>query len=125
MTLLYDSWLTRRHPFSARAATRAADTWAHIQELPSEVTLYRGDTSLGAQTIRIEFSNFSLENLGGSSVGDINLRFATLFGVRDHPTVPDTDIQKGDLFVHEGTHYEIENTILKPGEIQARAIGSY
>ena len=44
---------------------------------------------------------------------------AVVFGVREHPTVADTDIQRGDRFVMGATEFEVIGVIEAPGEVQA------
>ena len=44
---------------------------------------------------------------------------AVVFGVRDHATVADTDIQRADRFVLGDTEYEVIGVIAVVGEVQA------
>jgi len=41
-------------------------------------------------------------------------------GVKDHPTVTDTDIQRGDTFALNGINYRVVDLVFVPGEVQAR-----
>ena len=72
---------------------------------PTSITVRRGVTTLGAQTVR-------LETLASQRavVGEGGVTFmcdAHLLGYRDHPTVADTDIQAGDRFRADSVDYEV------------------
>lgn len=107
------------------AGPRAAAAWARIQDKPTSITIKRGSTTLAAQTVRVEFSSTVREVQG--STGISSKRDAIIFGIRDHDSLPDTDIQRGDQFAikdDEGTvlgHYRVVDVILTIGEKQARA----
>jgi hypothetical protein len=45
----------------------------------------------------------------------------TLFGIRNHSTLPDTNMAEGYRFVYAGDQYRIEDVILQIGEVQAIA----
>lgn len=71
----------------------------------TSITVRRGSSTLGAQTVR-------LETLASQRavVGEGGVTFmcdAHLLGYRDHPTVADTDIQAGDRFRADGVDYEV------------------
>jgi len=72
---------------------------------PASITVRRGSSTLGAQTVR-------LETLASQRavVGEGGVTFmcdAHLLGYRDHPTVADTDIQAGDRFRADGVDYDV------------------
>lgn len=96
---------------------RAADAWRRIQDKATSIVLKRGTSLLSAQTVRIEFSNHSNVERGETSTP--GLIDVTIFGVKDHPTVSDTDIQRGDRVVLENTEYEVVGVIATIGEVQA------
>ncbi len=102
-------------------AARAADTWRRIQDQPTAITIRRDGAALDPQTVRIEFSDQAREDLDVRRGLNITpgVQRAVVFGVRDHPTVPDTDIQRADRFVVGATEYEVIGVIAASGEVQA------
>lgn len=100
---------------------RALEAWQRIGDQPTTIAIQRGTVTLDPQTVRIEFSNSAREDLDLRSGLDITpgVQRAVVFGVRQHPTEPDTDIQRGDRFVVELTEYEVIGVISAPGEVQA------
>ncbi len=100
---------------------RAADVWRRIQDQPSVISIRRAGEALDPQTVRIEFSDQAREDLDvrrGLNVTP-GVQRAVVFGVRDHPTVADTDIQRADRFVIGATEYEVIGVIAAAGEVQA------
>lgn len=110
---------------------RAEDAWARIQQKPSSITLLRtttpdDDETLAAQTMRVEYDSAARETGSGNGgevpgAGVSGVRELTLFGVKDHPVQPDTDIQRDDLFTLNGETYMVVDVITTLGEIQAKA----
>jgi len=98
------------------AEKRANLAWRLIQRNPTAITLYRGSAYLAAQTVRITFDATSTEV---REAGEATLRDGVIFGVRDHPTATDTNIQTGDRFNVNGQIYEVMDVILLPGSVQA------
>lgn len=104
-------------------APRAIAAWTRIQHKPSAIQLKRHGVSglMAAQTVRIEYS----DTRGGSEVtgagGKSSQQYLIIFGIRDHPTLPDTDIKRGDQLTIEGLQLRIIETVLTLGEIQAKA----
>ncbi|HVU10684.1 MAG TPA: hypothetical protein VHD90_05370 [Phototrophicaceae bacterium] len=100
---------------------RARDAWARIEDQPTTITIQRGSTTLAAQTVRIEFSNAAREDVGlreGLNVVP-GVQRAVMFGVRNHPTVVDTNVERGDRFVIGATEFEVVGVIVAAGEVQA------
>lgn len=100
---------------------RALDAWLRIGEQPVTVTIRRGDETLEAQTVRIEFGDSAREDLDlrrGLNVVP-GVQRAVVFGVRGHPVIADTDIERGDRFVIGVTEFEVIGVIEPPGEVQA------
>lgn len=105
---------------SATAEQRAARAWARINHKPTSVVFKdQAGTKLSAQTVRIESNNTSTEST--SAAGKAARRGVVVFGVRDHATVTDTDMEKGYRFVYAGSEYQIQSVILTLGEIQGLA----
>jgi hypothetical protein len=107
--------------FKPNPQRRAADAWKRIKDKPSSLVLVRNKVSRDAQTVRVEISNGTAER--GGNAGQSAMREAIVFGVRDHrdPSVPNTDIQRGDLFTLSGAQYRVMTVVHTIGEIQAVA----
>lgn len=102
-------------------AARAAEAWQRIEEQTVTVTIRRGTATLAAQTVRVEPGDSAREDLDlrrGLNVMP-GVQRAVVFGVRQHPTVADTDIERGDRFVIGATEFEVIAVIAAPGEVQA------
>jgi len=117
----FDTWLTQgNEPISV--TSRAVDAWNRINRNPTSITIIQKDeTELAAQTVRIEFDNsMDSERKGDGGGGGMSARRdAIVFGVKNHPTVTDTNIQRGDRFAVNGQIYRVVQVILVPGEVQA------
>lgn len=97
-------------------AARAVDAWKRISDKPSSITTKRVGEP---QTVRIELDNYGTESSGDNAAGRSSIRKGIIFGVRDHPTVDDTDIQRDDRFALDGIQYKVIDIVLTLGEIQA------
>jgi len=100
---------------------RALEAWERIREQPTQIVIRRGDVMLDAQTVRIELSDSAREDLDlrrGLNVTP-GVQRAVVFGVRHHPTIADTNIERGDRFVVGATELEVISVITVPGEVQA------
>lgn len=100
---------------------RAEAAWTRIQQRPVSITIRRGTDMLDEQTVRVELSSSAREDLDVRRGLNLlpGVQRAVVFGVRNHPTVADTDIQRGDRFVLAQTEYEVIAVIVLPGEVQA------
>lgn len=105
------------------AADRATDAWAHILEKPTSIVLVRGkNTTLAAQTVRIEFTSTTRgTEVDGEGGGQSANQSVVIFGVRDHPTIPDTNIERDDRFSDNGIFYRVSDVVRTIGQIQANA----
>ncbi len=112
-------WLANTQIDVVDEGTRAAAAWNRIQDRPTSITLYRNESALGAQTVRLEYSEATTSAEGRGPAGQPSERQLIVFGVRNHPTVAATNIERGDLFQYETDTYSIVDVILLPGEIQA------
>lgn len=100
------------------ATNRAAAAWTRINDKPSSIAFKKPNgTVLTAQTVRLEYDNRSTE--AQSAAGKAPVRKLTVFGVKDHSTVTDTNIDTGYRFVLDGREYRVVDTIKTIGEIQA------
>lgn len=113
--LNYGLWLADVSPIDE--SERAERVWRLIQRRPSSVVLVRGNTALAAQTVRLEYSNTINEASGGA--GSSAVQRCVVFGVKNHPTADDTDIQRGDVFARDGVRYRVVGLVDAPGEVQA------
>ena|SRR3989304_6974753 len=100
-------------------ALRAVLAWRRITASPYSVVVRRNGTPLAAQTVRIEYSPTA--HVEDAEVSDPGTTMVTIFGVEDHPTVTDTNLQRGDRFTYLNTVYQVIVVNHMPGEIQARA----
>lgn len=103
------------------ATARARVIWQLIQANPFSVTLKRGSSTLAVQTVRMEYDKATQDAI--SPAGRGSERALMIFGVRNHPTVANTDLQKGDRFVYQLREYTLLDPIypLPGGEVQCRA----
>jgi hypothetical protein len=87
------------------------------------ITLKRGNTDLSAQTVLLVPASggrtTTPEPQSASGVGGKDTVY--LIGTRGHPTQPDFDVKRGDLFNHGGTVYRVtyvDKTM--PGKVECR-----
>lgn len=97
--------------------SRAVDAWSRIQGDTSSIVIVRDGTSLAAQTVRVEFSGTGEEQM--NATGRSGHQRCVIFGVKNHPSVTDTNIQARDRFVINKVQYEVISVITPPGEVQA------
>lgn len=123
MTLNLDSWLGISSGELAvmSASERAVLEWRRISDRPSSIELTRGagqtSVKLAAQTVRIESDNTATWRDGALVTQGVQK--VVVFGVKDHPTITDTDIQRSDRFSIDGVIYEVISIMTPPGEVQA------
>jgi hypothetical protein len=97
---------------------RAVLAWRRILDKPVSVTFRKGDGStLAAQTVRIESDNGAspAESISGAAP----VRKVVIYGIRNHPTLPDTNIAEGYRISFGGDAYRIVDVIDTIGERQA------
>lgn len=75
---------------------------------------------LPPQTVRIEYDSRATTVAGVA--GTAPIMRATIFGVRGHPDLDDTDIAEGYTFQYEGDHFRITDVIPVIGGVQAYAV---
>ncbi|MCZ2099715.1 MAG: hypothetical protein LC121_26325 [Anaerolineae bacterium] len=110
----FDTW-------RGNTQARAVEAWARISEQPTTITIRRGMETLDPQTVRVEYGDSAREDLDVRRGLNIvpGVQRAVMFGVRNHPTVADTNIQRSDRFVVDTTEFEVVAVIPAPGEVQA------
>lgn len=102
---------------------RAALAWSRILDKPTSVVLKTASgVNRAAQTVRIEVDNRS--SLANSAVGAAPRMAVIVYGIKNHPTLPDTIMAEGDRFVLNNDSYRIEDIILTLGEIQGVAVAT-
>lgn len=99
------------------AESRAFDSWNRIKRDPTIIDIIRNTTTLAAQTVRVEFSGTGEE--GANAAGRSGRQRVVVFGVVDHPTITDTNIQARDRFALNKVQYEVITVVFNPGDIQA------
>lgn len=89
----------------------AVDTARLIQDKPTSITVVRAGTEQSAQTVRVESLNTprSYE----SEAGQTGQADALVLGYKGHPSITDTDLQRGDRFAVDGQGYEV--VMVAPG----------
>lgn len=115
-----DNWFNASGAFAISASARAADAWRRIQDKPTSITLVRNGSDLAAQTVRLEYDNTSNDTEAGGA-GKSSKRSLTVFGVKGHATVADTNILRSDRFAINGVKYQVIDVIYSIGELQAKA----
>lgn len=95
---------------------RAIDTERMIAEQPTRIVVTRntpaGEVTLAPQTVRLEvIQNIREANEMKNRVLTISRQYVVVIGYKDHPTIPDTDLQRADLFFHHGFMWEIVELI--------------
>jgi hypothetical protein len=104
-----------------RPAARAVAAWRRITDRPTSITIRRSGAALAAQTVRIEWSGYAREDEDRDVAADAlpGVGRLTVFGVRGHASIADTDIQRGDRFTLGAAEVEVIALLLPPGEVQA------
>lgn len=108
---------------------RAVDTWVMIQEKPAVITIQRKvpgsntSISLPQQTVRLEIiQNIRESNEMRDAWVNVNKQYVVVVGMKDHPTVPNLNIQRADLFFYLSRMWEITEVIDNvPGRMLANA----
>lgn len=80
-------------------------------------------TDLDPQAVRITYDVRAMIEQGTAGLAPVLM--ALVDGVKDHPTLSDTDMAEGYVFVYHGDRFRITDTILIPGGIRgiAKAMG--
>lgn len=131
MPLNFATWKGVATPINAQE--RAADAWERIQRNPTTVTFTRPKvvtktgttpaTVLAPQVVRIEPDN--RESIAQGIAGVAPLLHATVYGICNHATLPDTDMDEGYTFDYLGDHYRCINVKLVPTGNPGEAQGTF
>jgi hypothetical protein len=106
---------------ASSATIRAQIEWARIQDKPTDIEIQRENVDgwLPTQTVRIEYDSSKPSDASDAS-GISAFKGMYVFGVRGHPTVPDLDIDGGDIFVLDDQEYTVISVNKRIiGQIQA------
>lgn len=106
---------------SLLAATRAQDTARTIAEKSVSITVQRGSTTLPAQTVRLDTGGPSPRQVNTPNTATASLQMV-LLGYKAHPTIADTDVERGDRFLYGGERYRVIQVLPEtPGRLVAIA----
>jgi hypothetical protein len=96
---------------------KAAEALRRISARPAQAVFRTPNGArLTAQTVRIESDNTATP--GESTAGSAPVRKVIVYGIKNHPTLPDTNMREGYVFVYEGDEYKCVDVISTRGEIQ-------
>ena len=120
-----ENWLINSNDFDHDAeSAQSILAYQRINDNPTSVSFRKPNgTTLDPQTVRIESYNTARETSSVATTGPA--RRVIIYGIRNHPTLTDTNIAEGYRFVHTNDEYRVIDTMLAPGEIQgiAEAVG--
>jgi hypothetical protein len=103
---------------AAQEATRAALAYKRILDKKTDVAFRTpSGTILAAQPVRIESDSSASATM--STAGKSAARRVVVFGIRNHSSVANTDIQVGYRFVLNAEELRCVDVILTLGELQA------
>lgn len=120
----YLNWMQINVPTAAqrtaKAQQRAAHTYRRLndkEEPPTSVAFKNAaGTILAAQTVRVEWDNRA--TMVSSAAGAAAKMTLIVHGIRNHATLPTTDIKEGYRFVLNGDEYRCSEVIDTLGERQ-------
>jgi len=108
----FNAWLGDTYALSTWRddVDRSTDTARVISAKSSSIEVYRLGTAQAAQTVRLEVLSVSqAETMGINLTG---MRMGMLIvGYKDHATIADTDIRRGDWFQEGDVRYEVKHVI--------------
>lgn len=116
MSVDISAWLGVGTPIGERE--RAALAWRRIQHKPTSVSFRTpAGVTLAAQQVRIESDTSA--TMAESVAGAGAKRKVIVFGIRNHDTLPDTQVGEGYRFVWAQDMYTVVDVIVTLGEVQA------
>lgn len=103
-----DAWAGNEFPLGGWLddINASVDTARILQDKVSSIVLVRAGVSQTAQSVRIE----DLRNKPRSyqtEAGETGLAEILILGYKNHPTITDTDVQRGDRFALDGASYRV------------------
>ena len=122
-----DRWLGSTRPDTGNTEVRGYDTARLIADRPSAIVISRdvnGVTiQLPPQTVRLEpVQNIREANEQRDPVVTSAKQYVVVVGYKDHPSIPDTDLKRADLFFYQQRMWEVVEFIQTvPGRLLASA----
>jgi hypothetical protein len=115
------TWITKLYKTTRSnqidTGIKAAEAFRRISARPATAVFRTPNgTRLAGQIVRIESDNSATP--GESTAGSAPVRKVIIFGIKNHPTLPDTNMKEGYVFVYEGDEYKCVDVITTRGEIQ-------
>jgi hypothetical protein len=111
---------------TAREQRRAVHALRRINDKFTVVTSVTFKTAAGvtlaAQQVRLEYDNRASEST--SAAGAAPRMQLIVYGIRQHATLPDTDMKEGYRFVYGNDEYRITDIIDTIGERQGIAVAT-
>lgn len=107
----FNAWLGAQDTFSAWTGEgqRATDTANTISDKSASIVLTRAGAQMDAQTVRLEPTGGAGEQ--GGPAGTVSNAGVLVTGYKDHATITDTDIRRGDRFFYEGQSYTVTQVL--------------
>ena len=122
-----DIWASSGFKDTSNIANRSYDIGRTIDDNPSYVSFIRSvppnsNITLPAQRMRIDFSTTGSESQDTTQNMKTVINQLIIVGYRNHPIIPDTNIQRSDRFTFGDNLYEIISlSTAIPGRIIAEA----
>jgi len=109
-----DGWAGNEFPLSAWSddADQGVDTARLIADKSTSITVIRAGVAQTAQTVRLEFLTGARREYQ-TEAGQTGQADVLVLGYKGHPSLTDTDLQRGDRFATGGQSYEI--VMVAPG----------
>jgi hypothetical protein len=112
-----NAWMGNTFPLATWLASddHGVDTARMIADKSTSITAVRGGVAQTAQTVRLETLRGKMEYT--TPGGDTAVIDAVVIGYKGHPTITDTDLQRGDRFFVDGQMYEVVTIV--PGTVDS------
>lgn len=109
-----DKWAGNTFPLTdwSDDTDKGVDNARLVADKATSITIVRAGVAQAAQSVRIE----GVQRSDKASISEAGLTGqvdAIVIGYLGHPTISDTDIQRGDLFAVNGASYEV--MAIEPG----------
>ncbi len=103
-----DAWAGDSFPLSdwLDDVDAGVDTARLIADKTTSITVIRDGSALDAQSVRIEDIN-DRPRTYEMDAGQVGQAETLILGYKGHPSITDTDLQRGDRFAVSGVSYEI------------------
>jgi hypothetical protein len=88
---------------------RAGDTARTVSDKTASIVITRAGAQLDAQTVRLEPTGGAGES--GGPAGVVSNAGILVTGYKDHATITDTNIRRGDRFFYDGQMYTVTQVL--------------